>query len=243
MKVLELGDINGLDYYDAKYREPPEGDYIGFAIGPMSLVDQVELDGVRIVAGRVVPARTRSPQFRPVRAPRVDAGGAFNGQATTVAATTGQVNTRCQVLAYECGDALIAPGPRAPHIVSNVVAVGAAETVLVLRIPFAGRSFAQLLLKSTTGAPAGGLWRVDGIRYQPRELRAAAVAAAEPWKGHVVEETNLLTGAAAAYVDGGYIGGTDNGESWDELAVYVANADETIAVYAEAYDRASVGAL
>lgn len=249
MKVLELGDVNGKYRYSA-FESAVEGDYIGFAIGPDSLVDMVQINGRTLTAGRVLALESNgAPVVEPIRSLRTHT--TLDPQPTT---PNFQVNTRCQLIGYERCDRLPAfVGPRNP-VLRDAAFVAGAGYVRALRLPFQGRSMAQFGVAhdALPGDAAADQYLVYGVKYIPRGRLFSLLQAGSDSTSYVyqlgvgtflfaVDTPTGSTGEAKATVF--YVGGTNEGESYDELEVYINTPSANGRVWGEAYDRATVGAL
>ncbi len=238
MRLIELGNINGLGMLGAAAGQAfPNGDYIGFAIGPDSLVDLVKLNGFLVAPGRILPLKVKG-------APTVEA---VRGRRTGALAGT-DVNVRCQILAYECGDTLLPPGERAPLIRSHLADYAAvANYTRALRLPFAGRRCAQFAIEQIGTVGQAVDYIIQGVKYFAKDLVDSAIDgnAILQYEPHIAEQvigtvTNLpATANADALSTIGYVGGVDSEENFDELELWLrrdgssGNAD--IIVHAEAW--------
>jgi len=238
VRLIELGNVNGLGMLGAPAAQAfPAGDYIGFAIGPDSLVDQVRLNGFLLAPGRILPLKVKG-------APTVEA---VRGRRTGALAGT-DINIRCQVLAYECGDVLLPPGDRPPLIRSHLADYAAeASYIRALRLPFAGRRVAQFAIEQIGTVGQSVDFIVQGVKYFAKELVDSAIDGEIilQYEPHIAEQIvgTVTNAAATANSDPlstiGYVGGVDSEENFDELELWLkrdgssGNAD--IIVHAEAW--------
>jgi hypothetical protein len=242
VQIFDLGDINGRGLYtDAGAQEAPapSGNFVAFAIGPDSLVDEIRLDSRILKAGRILPLRSTDPTVSPVRSARnTDDGFCLR---------TNQVNQRTQIIGFECGDAVVNPGARAPWRSAWTPVVVAAAMTRIARIPAQGRSQFRCSIQ-----PVGALslaakaLEAYGYNYVPRDL-LLATPIQDPMATELVVTTipantgtaSLITAIKAATF---YIGGTNDGESYDEIEVWLnAGGAGTVFVMTEAYDAAGNG--
>lgn len=239
MRIIELGNLlaQGFPVVGGSANPIPDGDYIGWAIGPDSTVDLVRIDGVLLGPGRVLPCTARKPIVEAVR-------GVHTGGGMDVHQPCG----RAQLIAYECGDVLVPPGPRPPFVLpSSVVVMAAAPTdpasrYIAASIPFSGRKMAMFCIRIDNPGALTYTAYVRGFKYQTR-ARALADIFREPHEavvGTTVLATNFdaFTGIALSNVF--YVGGTDSAELYDELQLEIGAtagvATPTFYVDAEAYD-------
>jgi hypothetical protein len=244
VKVFELGSLLltgfGVPSSGTLSNGIPDGEWAGFAIGPDSLVDLVRIDGQMLAPGRVLPAISRKPTVEPVRGPRTGTG--FN---------TTQANGRCQLIAYECGDPLIPPGPRPPYVHPGIRRFYSATDInpreLFLTLPFSGRKMAEFCIQlnsslSTPGALTYTAY-VLGLRYLPR-ASALFDPSQEPHQTLVATVNCTAPGFDAfngiGYSTTFYVGGVDSAEGYDELQLFmetsVGSASPVISANAEAWD-------
>lgn len=249
------GDVNGVGLYTntggssggtPAISPLPTGRFRGIAIGPNSAVDCVLVDGQRLAPGRVLlgPFDDKT-RILPVRSIRTDGD-------------QGVANVGFQLLQlalYEACDELVPLGPRAPYEARATVPANAGVWARSLRLPFQGRSMAKVALRMTTdpGDASTNEYVIFGVTYIPRDrLKPILDTPSDSSAGR----TALITGTYGyrdASVDGviggfgtfervDFVGGTDNGETYDELEVW-QRAGFASAVWAEAYDRASAGGM
>jgi hypothetical protein len=237
VKVIELGNLLGVGIpsVDGSTAAPVrEGDWVGFAIGPDSLVDLVRIDGCVLGPNRVLPATSRRPTIEAVR-----------GCATGGGLSRPQVNGRCQLIGYECGDPLVPPGPRVPFVMPTFKQVRTADIApreTMVRLPFSGRKFAQFCITVENGGGLTYTAYVRGLRYFSR-AHAQQRFVDEPFEA--VLSTLVLTATSDPFtgIIGSnifYEGGTDSAEGYDELVLEmestVGAATPTITIGAEVWD-------
>lgn len=251
MIIHNFGDVNGIGLYGSTAGTPrtqpiPDGDYRAVAIGPGSTVDLCTVNGQPLAAGRLLVVPPGPIAIGPLRSVATIDDRAENAQ----------VCSNLQLALYGCGDPLVPIGPRAPSRVYAKDTANANAWTRFLRLPFQGRSWAKFVVRNLTDPGDGSSddFAIIGVNYIDRGRLAALLAAGSSsvaaltllhqdvcfYSDAALTAIEALGTGAAGYVT--YIGGTDTGEVFDELWLY-AKASEDIEMYAEAYDRSTVGGV
>lgn len=239
------------------------GRFKAFSIGPESDFDQVRVDNRLVAAGRVLELDAENPVVTYVRGPRaafIDTN--INHVDYEVAAPN------AHVIAYECKDQVVNPGPRPPrsHKFRKRNVTGDATHINEIIVPFAGRRHLRALLTalSTSGAAVttkfclmGRLWlaqddaapagqqgtatvggyasgataggkplvyvELDGCGTIAAPLTTAVTAPV--WTGGP-DKAPVAT--SATVTNGKHVGGTNDAEYYDELALIYWSSASTL---------------
>lgn len=204
MKSQLWPDWNGRAAVSTQAPSNRECPFYGIAIGPNSDEGLVDLGDVILQAGRVHRAREGTYQVKKVRGVVAD----FNAIANL------------QVLLFESeSEANAYAGTSRPNkdysgafsSAATLPAFGSPQ----LAIPFTGRRSARVALTATGLGTNSFSYEVLGVRWS--EQAAAVQRVPLTLQTSVDTDPTLNTYAF-------YIGGTDNGEAWDLLELYVASS-------------------
>lgn len=181
------------------------GKFLGFAIGPRSEHDLLDLDTdqgtLRLRAGVILPATVdREIVARPVRKGSAAAAPIF-----------------ASLLCFECPYELAAgPMPRTNYILDRTTGTASAAAT-VFTVPFAGRRHVTWTIKNTDGADSL-TWTTKGRRY---------------YSGTSYDEDTLDTGAVAFGVtEVRHEGGSDHEEMFDVMVCELTRTGGSDADYA-----------
>lgn len=179
---------------------PSGTSWVGIAIGPRSQEAVVEIDGVLLQAGRVLPLRSTQYNVKRVR-PR-------DAALTCIASL--------ELMLFECEAELGAEVARPNGIFSQAQAFPAADGTMTYTIPFVGRR--QALFNVYTAKEFPFSYTLRGLRYQ-NSMRQVT-------KTDLHAEASIQT-VTPEWTYAFYVGGTDNAECWDALEFAVADTSGT----------------
>jgi len=197
--------------------------FVAIGIASSSEVDLVNVGGHILSPKGIVPFTGHDPLLS-VRGPYTNA---LEGVTTALDGVKNPGSKLC-VQMYEEGDPLVPPGPRAPYVAfANVANMPAtpATAALVFRIPFAGRSHAQIHVAGNVFADLSLVIR--GVKYAgpPRSTITTPFfdeqAAVDLWNGAGASPTTAVLASGLGLSASWHVGGNaDLEEDYDELQVY-----------------------
>lgn len=223
----------------------PDGSYKAFALAAESDYDQILVNGALLAAGRVLMLNASTVKFEYVRGPRTDLVDG-NGTHTSYLAQ----RPKAAIVAFECGDQIVNPGPRAARRYGfrGRTIAGTAVNVNELVFPFSGRRHFHYSLTAMSVATEALKYCILGRRW-PRNDDAGpvdstlgydlAIASGRSDKGSIALTYHELAGCgtlaapltsnthAELYANGpkkgsagAHIGGFDSAEFFDELSFF-----------------------
>jgi hypothetical protein len=224
---MRLEEINVAAWSKRGSWSTEPGEYVGVAIGPESDEGRVYIDGHLLQAGRVLALRAHGSSYAVTRAVGPASGFVLedgNNDPTALGAVK-----RCQLMLFECAGELAAEVARpngeynttrlSGDVTSTDVDNSAAARILVA--PFTGRREMRVYIKRSgpeAGGAALGLWGYTVIGRRWSESQQAVIET-------TLEDVTALDDDEVTT----YLGGTNEAEAWDEIAVDVHTEPEDAA--------------